>query len=301
MSAVKPMLAGKIEEDSQLDKLFPMWASPKLDGIRAMVIDNIVYSRNMKPIPNRHVQKLFGRSELNGFDGELIVGLPTDPEVFRKTTSGVMSEDGEPNVAFYVFDRFDRPNMLYSERRALVHGNGVVLPPNVIPLTDFKVHSHEELAGIEKTWLEVGYEGVMLRTDKKYKFGRASIKSAEILKLKRFEDAEAEIIGFEELMSNQNEATLNVFGRTERSTHKDGMVPMGTLGALTVRGINGDFEGVEFSLGSGYTAAERAGIWKRAKDSGILGKIVRYKYFKIGIKDKPRFPIYQGFRDPNDM
>jgi DNA ligase-1 len=106
---MKPMLAGKAEDVSKVK--FPTLVSPKLDGIRALVIDGVVVSRNLKPIPNRYVQKLFSMYE--GYDGELIVGSVNGPNVFRETTSGVMSEDGTPDVKFMVFDRWDMPEAPY--------------------------------------------------------------------------------------------------------------------------------------------------------------------------------------------
>ena len=93
-----------------------MYCSTKLDGIRAVVIDSIVYSRSLKPIRNKYVQHLFGKEEYNGFDGELIVGDVYAKDVFQKTTSGVMSEEGTPNVKFYVFDDFSEPTFTYKER-----------------------------------------------------------------------------------------------------------------------------------------------------------------------------------------
>ena len=109
----KPLLSCQVP----LDKLkFPMYCSTKLDGIRAVVIDSIVYSRSLKPIRNKYVQHLFGKEEYNGFDGELIVGDVYAKDVFQKTTSGVMSEEGTPNVKFYVFDDFSEPTFTYKER-----------------------------------------------------------------------------------------------------------------------------------------------------------------------------------------
>lgn len=68
----RPMLA----TDADLGKLrFPLLASAKLDGVRAVVRDGVVYSRSNKPIPNAYVQQKFSRFE--HFDGELIVGDPT--------------------------------------------------------------------------------------------------------------------------------------------------------------------------------------------------------------------------------
>lgn len=33
----------------------------------------------------------------------------------------------------------------------------------------------------------------------------------------------------------------------------------------------------------------------------IVGLIAKYQFFPVGIKDKLRFPTFQGFRDPIDM
>ena len=98
----RPMLADTATDISKLK--FPLLVSPKLDGIRAIVIDGILMSRSLKPIPNRYVQNLFSRLP-NGTDGELILGNPTE-DPYRATVSAVMSEDGKPDVYFYVFDNY---------------------------------------------------------------------------------------------------------------------------------------------------------------------------------------------------
>ena len=85
-SIVKPMLAVEVD----FNKLrYPVYTQPKLDGIRVVFKDGVVYSRSLKAIPNKHVQALF--RHLQGVDGELIVGNPTAHDVFQKTTSGVIS------------------------------------------------------------------------------------------------------------------------------------------------------------------------------------------------------------------
>ena len=45
-----------------------------------------------------------------------------------------------------------------------------------------------------------------------YKLGRSTFIEQGLIKLKRFEDGEAEIIGFKEKMLNQNEATIDARG-----------------------------------------------------------------------------------------
>ena len=103
MTAIRPMLGVNAPKD--LSTLhYPMYLSPKLDGVRAIVKDGVVYSRSGKPIPNKNVQRMYGHR--HGYDGELIYGSPTDANVYNKTVSAVMTEDG-PEVDFYVFDYWD--------------------------------------------------------------------------------------------------------------------------------------------------------------------------------------------------
>jgi len=57
--------------------------------------------------------------------------------------------------------------------------------------------------------------------------------------------------------------------------------------------------GVEFSIGTGLTALQRGVFWARQDD--YLGKTVKYKFFPVGVKDKPRHPVFLGLRHPEDM
>ena len=72
-SPVRPMRAVKVK-DKDLDKIkFPVWASPKFDGIRGIIKDGVVLSNTLIPIPNKYIQECLGWSIYNGFDGELFV------------------------------------------------------------------------------------------------------------------------------------------------------------------------------------------------------------------------------------
>lgn len=290
----KPMLSATYDETKPL--MFPLLVSPKLDGVRAVVVDGIVLSRSLKPIPNKHVQELFGKEELHFLDGELIVGDPTSPTVFRDTTSIVMSHDKVADVKFFVFDEFSNPTDTFIERLSKVKEK-VCYTAGIISVTHVIVENAEDLEYIEADYLETGYEGVMLRSPTGiYKFGRSTLKEGYLVKLKRFLDSEAEILELIEQKHNANEATKNALGRTERSTAKAGMVGKDTLGAARVRDV---VTGVDFEIGSGFDDAIRSEIWSD-KDN-YIGKLIRYKYFPVGSKDKPRFPVFQGFRDLMDM
>lgn len=294
---MKLMLASQIK-DVNTDVRFPCLVSTKLDGVRCVILGGVAYSRNMKPIRNKFVQSEIGRQELNGMDGELTVGPTNAKDVYRTTVSGVMSIDGEPDFQFNVFDNADPDDhdVPYQNRLAIIKAREIT-NRRVHWVKQNLVESVDELLDIEAQFLEEGFEGVMVRSiDGPYVETRSSVKMGILLKLKRFQDSEAVVIGFEEKMHNDNPAEVNEIGHTHRSSAKDGLVPMDVLGALTVRDVK---SGVEFSIGTGFDDALRDEIW-RHRDT-YLGWIAKYKSFSVGVKDKPRFPVFLGWRDPSDM
>lgn len=288
----KPMLAC----DHKPDLLkFPYFASPKLDGIRAIVMNGKVYSRSKKLIPNSQVQFLFGYKDLNGLDGELIVGAPNRPDTYRTTVGGVMSAEGMPDVTFNVFDHssfWGEPwEKRYAKAKALIEKTSlpIVLHPHV------KIWDSVELDAYEAKCLKDGYEGVMLRSPGGlYKHGRATAKEGTLLKVKRFCDGEAEVLEVIEEMHNGNEAVTSELGRTKRSSHKENKSGKGRMGALRVRDL---VSGVEFNIGTGFTDTDKKWWWTGPSE----GRIVKYKSLPIGVKTKPRHPVYLGLRDKRDM
>jgi len=292
---MKPMLLPR--ELPDLDTLkYPVIVTPKLDGIRCLIKDGVALSRTLKPIPNKHIQQWASDNAVTfqGMDGELIVGEPTSPTVYRDTNSFVMSHDKVGDFMFYHFDWWDDTVSDYIDR-TMPHEYHSEWP-NHTHVLRYEAANKEELLEIEEEYLNDGYEGVIIRNFKgKYKYGRCTMKEANAFKLKRFEDAEATIVGFEEEMHNGNEAETNELGRTKRSTSKAGLRGKGTLGALVCR----TSDGVEFNIGSGFDSDDRTNFWRDQEQ--LKGAIVKYKHFPIGVKDKPRHPIFLGFRDKIDM
>jgi len=296
---VRPMLA----TEANLETLrFPVLVSPKLDGVRAIVHNSTVYSRSGKAIPNRYIQETLGRKCYDGLDGELIVGSPTDRNVFSKTTSGVMTIEGQPGFSYHVFDIWNtfregtfEPKP-YSERleelRNRVHGHDFIYPVEQMEAEDLGM-----LLGIETYYVERGYEGAIIRSlGSGYKNGRSTQKEQFLLKMKRFKDAEAEVIGVQELQHNDNEVKVNGLGYSERSTAKSGLRAGSCLGALVCRS---NTTGVVFNVGSGFTGLQRQLLWSIRGQ--LLGKQVKYKYFDLGVVEAPRHPVFLGFRDEIDM
>jgi len=267
----EPMLAGKITEETIRDLKYPGLCSYKLDGIRCLVIDGHAVSRNLKKIPNHYIRETIEKEGLEGFDGEIITG-----KNFQDVSSGVMSREGTPDFYYMVFDYVIDPNEPYYLRMKRLRE--VPETEHIRHLLPVEVRNEKELLTFEQDSLSKGYEGVMWRSPLGlYKFGRSTFNQQWLLKLKRFDDAEAKVIDFEEEYSIEGN-------------------PKNTLGAIVVQDLK---SGIKFNVGSGFDNDLRNKIWN-AKQS-YLGKIVTYKSQLLGTKEAPRFPTFVGFRDERDM
>ena len=290
----KPMLAGKIEDTAKLQ--YPVIASPKIDGIRCLKLDGRVLARSLKPIPNEFIRKTLEKILPDGIDGEIIVG-----KNFQEVSSGVMSEDGQPAFVFHAFDLVTEGLCTPYRLRLMDLGHVChdLNHPCVEMVPTLEIDDEEWLLEYEEECLTQGYEGVMVRDPSgPYKCGRSTTKEGWLLKLKRFTDGEAVIIGFAEQMHNENEATTSELGRTKRSHAKEGMVPANTLGTFKVRDCK---TGVCFEIGTGVglTAELRQEVWNHR--GMYLNKVVKYRFQAHGTKNKPRSPIWLGFRDERDL
>lgn len=286
---IRPMLAAAVESLDQIR--YPVAITPKLDGIRILIHPELgPVTRKLKPLPNVYARTLL-ETLPPGLDGELIVPNAAN---FGETSSALMRRTGSPDFEFHVFDTFDVPLNPYLTR---VEWASTLLwcAPGWVDLLDpVMVGDESGLLFYEGVWLQVGHEGVMIRDPQGgYKFGRSTLREHGLLKLKRFEDAEAICIGVEELQRNQNEQTRDELGYAKRSSHKAGQVPGGVLGALVCRLPNG----IEFKIGSGYTAAQREELLATPP----IGKLIKFRFQPSGAREAPRFPTFLGIRDEVDL
>lgn len=287
---MKPLLAAAPETLTTIK--YPVLASPKYDGIRCLIIDGEPMSRKLLAIPNRHIRKVIKAANLPALDGELIV-----KGTFQAVTSAVMSEDGKPDFEYHVFDTFLDPKVPFTARiEAVAEFVRAAKLPWLKVVTHATLYSADDLVRYEATCVdEKGFEGVMLRSpDGPYKFGRSTEREAYLLKVKRFTQEEAEVIGFEELETNLNAATTDNLGHTKRSSAKAGKKGVGALGSFIVKNAHGIF-----NVGTGMDAKQRADYWQRRE--ALLGEFITFKYNKAGMKDVPRFPVFIAIRDKRDM
>lgn len=278
---------------------FPCWIFPKIDGYRGWARDGKMLSSALNVLPNKHLQSIASALP-TGLDMEITVGPPNCPDTYDRTKVGCTTEEGEYDFQFWIIDRWDTPDDGFDARHASLHSMIEDLPIDVrercTVLRPILINSVEELDHEEARIVGLGFEGIIgRRYSAKYKYGKSTAAQGDMWKLKRFEDAEATIIGFNELLRNTNEATLDERGLTKRSHKKAGKVPAGVLGNIIVRCP----DGVEFEIGTGFKAAQRVELW--AIRDQLIGQIVTYKWFPHGTKDRPRHGVFRRFRDPIDM
>lgn len=309
---------------------FPCIAQAKFDGFRCIIVNGIPMTRTLKPIPNLHVRSkletVFGCSSidlpvhpkdhpLNGMDGELIALDPEDLSELdlHKTQSRLNTYEGHPRFVFHVFDDFTDPKLPYVKRQTNLnarlerirnHVSDARLETNPERRSP-RIHDHvfqavqsriceriEDILEFEAEVLAWGGEGIMLKSmTAAYKFGRSTLREFASIKVKRFEDAEAEVVGFIEKMHNDNEATLDERGYTKRASNKENLRPAGTLGALVCYDKVND---IEFELGTGFDDATRLEIWEN--QDRYMGATVNYKFKGRGPNGKPLIPSFQGIR-----
>lgn len=280
----QPMLAASDVPNLETEVKYPCFIQPKLDGIRCLAINGKAYSRKMKLIPNEFIQKVFAELNLHGFDGELMVHGD-----FNKVQSAVMSEDGEPDFYYVVYDKWDSDSPYLNRVEDIEES----LPKSkhLDSIQTAYCINHKAAENWLEEFIYQGFEGAILRSiNSPYKQGRSTFKEGYLLKLKKFLDDEAVVIGFEERLHNTNEQERDERGYAKRSSKKEGMVGADTLGSLIV-----SWRGVEFGVGSGFNDAQRKEIWEN-RDK-YLGKLVTFRYQELSALGVPRFGTFKWFRE----
>jgi DNA ligase 1 len=199
---IECMLAAKYDPKKHTD--FPYWSQPKLDGVRCLVSEDGMQSRNGKPLlSSPHIrevlQPIFDEFPDVILDGEIYNSLLKDSfeeiiSLARKTKP--KPEDLEKSaqmIEYHVYDVIlpDQPEATYAERMAFIeqHIKDKFSMVEVVPT--IAVNSTEEVEQKLGDYLESGYEGQMLR-DHTAPYEHRRSKS--LIKHKTFEDAEFEIV-----------------------------------------------------------------------------------------------------------
>ncbi len=237
------------------------WVSEKLDGVRALWDGQRFVSR----LGNAYLAPDWFTASLpdTPLDGELFAGrgkFQQAVSVARQIDAGERWRD----LRFVIFDGPALPGGFeerLSQLRALVPEGG---------WEHAEILPHAPCAGAEALEAEMdrvealGGEGLMLREP-----GSAYVqgRSATLLKVKRFVDAEAIVVG-------------HVAGA---GRHK------GRLGAVRVELP----DGTAFKVGTGFSDAQR-------EDPPPIGAVIAFRYQELTDAGVPRFPSFQGVRHDVD-
>lgn len=313
---MKPILAS----DADLTKVrFPVWVLPKIDGVRALCQDGKLVGRSGKAFKNKLNTAFYSDPRFTGFDGEMVVARIWGDGICAETTSALSTIKGTVETRWCLFDHLPdeceihgpysdryltlvrRVSRLYDEDPTLRERLWVV------PYT--AAYSIEEVREIANFHVENGYEGSILRDPNGlYKHGRATANEANYLRLKEFMDAEILVTEVVEGRTNNNELKATPHGYSERSTHTGNMMPNGMVGSLRGTALQDVTAGGRVVITKGQLIEVAAGKMSHAerkkyfKDPDtIVGKIAKYQFFPVGIKDKPRFPTFQTLRAPEDL
>lgn len=227
--------------------------SEKLDGVRARWNGKQLISRN----GNVFASPVWFVSNFPEYtlDGELWLGRGK----YQQTVSVVSRQqphDGWRDLKFMVFDLPDSRQPFWRRYEQMKNIDDQSLSSYLNVITQQQIASHSQLMVLFDEVLSRGGEGLMLHhKDASYREGR----STQLLKLKKFDDAEAVLIAYK----NGNGKYKNM------------------VGSLRLRMGNGQ----EFYVGSGLSDALRA-------DPPPLGSLITFRHQGFTDKGLPRFPVY---------
>ena len=233
------------------------WMSEKYDGLRGFWDGKKLWTRNGNAIqaPDYFLAELPADIAL---DGELWIGRGK----FEQALSVVLSQtpdDRWKQVRFMVFDA-PKAHGTFEQRTQFIKATLPEKNAHAKPVTQELCKSAAHLIAERDRIVALGGEGLMLRKpESEYEAGR----SPTLLKVKPQDDAEATVIA-------------HIPGRGKLA---------GMLGSIRVRNA----EGREFSIGAGFTNAQR-------ETPPPIGTSITYRYRGLTTKGIPRFPSFLRVR-----
>jgi DNA ligase-1 len=257
---LSPMASQKIAAPQQLATPFQddiviknYWVSEKLDGIRCRWNGSELITRNGYVIyaPNWFVKGFPSQT----LDGELWLARNS----FEQTVSVVLrktpTEDWK-KIKFMLFDLPEHKGTFTQRLTELYYLADTIASPNVQVIPQFKLTDQSQLMRKLDEMVSQGAEGLMLNHQAAYyQDGR----STNLLKLKKHQDAEAEVIA-------------HIPGKGKYKN---------MLGSMLVE-LNG---GKQFKIGSGFSDIQR-------KSPPPIGTIITFKYYGLTSRGIPRFASF---------
>ena len=235
------------------------WVSEKLDGVYAHWDGSTLVSRAGNRF-NAPAWFVAGFPSLP-LAGELWMGRGTFDQLSGVVRRQTPDHAAWRQVRFMVFDLPSHRADFDGRLRRLEEMFAALDSPTIALVEQRRVASHDALMALLDEVVEGGGEGLMLR--RAASFHRAG-RSADLLKLKRFDDAEAEVVA-------------HLPGKGKYT---------GMLGALLLEMPDGR----RFRVGTGFTDEQR-------REPPPLGATVTYKHYGHTSTGLPRFASFLRVRD----
>ena len=235
------------------------WVSEKLDGVRTYWNGKNLVSRqgNIFHAPKWFTEVLPSMS----LDGELWLGRARFEKLSGIVRRQVPKDTDWQNIKFMVFDL---PTSSQTFNQRLKQLNKIISGINakhIQLVKQYKVSTHESLQKKLDKIVKQGAEGLMLHAGSSfYKSGR----HADLLKLKKYEDAEAIVIKY-----------LPGKGKYK-----------GLMGSILVESMDKK----RFKIGTGFSDLER-------KNPPTIGSKITFKYFGLTKNGIPRFASFMRVRN----
>ena len=251
----KVMLAKVYKQNIDLSHY---WVSEKLDGVRAYWDGKQFTSRqgNIYHAPTWFTADFPSRP----LDGELWISRNTFQQLVSTVRKQRPNQNEWQQVRYMVFD-LPASNAPFTTRLAQLKQLIQQNKPYLKIIEQFRVADHEQLMERLDRVIAAGGEGLMLhRGDSHYRSGRSN----DLLKVKRFQDAEAVVVKHHP-------------GRGKFS---------GLLGSIEVKMPSGK----QFRIGSGFNQQER-------QKPPSIGSTITYKHFGLTRNGTPRFATFLRKRE----
>ncbi len=234
--------------------------SEKLDGVRGYWDGEKLISRqgNLVNAPKWFV-KNFPNQVL---DGELWINRGSFEKVSQIIRCQTCDEDAWREVRFMIFD-LPKSSEIFSKRYEAMKILVTQADTQYLQvINQFEVEDVAALKKLLKLTVKNGGEGLMLHRKNSLYVAK---RNDDLLKLKTFEDAEAQVIA-------------HIAGKGKNA---------GKLGALLVE----NQEKIRFKIGSGFSEAQR-------KNPPKIGSTITYKFFGKTKNGTPRFASF--WRERNE-
>ena len=285
---VSPMLApGKDFKEIKKYVTYPCDVQPKLDGNRCLAYwegDRIVLmSRGGKEWDLDHIKAQLAKilPEDGMLDGELYIHGESCQRMTKLIKSKFLSERERVQLHVYDVPLCDGEERLWKNRRLdlfrLVQNHpdgglrGTDETPNILLVPTIAVFSEDEVYAMQAKFLEMGFEGAMVRLlEGPYESG---YRSKYLLKVKSFDDTEFKIVGF----SDGKGKNVGVVKWT--CVLEDGVTT--------------------FDCAPTGRTEDRKQMFQEGLEH--IGKLLKVKHQGRTDEGIPRFPIGIAFRDPMDM